>query len=123
MSTTSEGRRAEIRERAALSALQIKPGDAIEWQVVAWDNRRDFEDAPAYQQAMSRWRRIVVRDPSDLAKTEPEPEPEPEEAKEQTLDKAEESEGPEQAGGQNDPLSDFEFIQARIAYEWALSLD
>ena len=103
VTTASNGRRAEIREDVALEVLQVKPGDVIEWQVAAWDNRRDFEDAPAYQQATSRWRRIVVRDPSELAEAEPEPE----EAEEQTLDEAEQSEGPEQAGGENDPLSDF----------------
>jgi len=103
VTTASGGGRAEIHEAVELVAVPAEPGDVIEWQVAAWDNRRNLGNEPAYQQAITRWRRIVVRNPTALTEAEPEPE----EAEEQTLDEAEQAEGTDQAGGENDPLSDF----------------
>lgn len=68
--TSRPSRRAGVDVVIPVARFDAQPGDTIEWQLAAWDNREDLQGRPAPQQGLGPLRRIRVEAPDALAKAD-----------------------------------------------------
>ncbi len=67
----SAERHAELDFVVRAAQFGARPGETVEWQIAAWDNREDFQGTPAPQKGLSAIRRITITIPEPLAKAAP----------------------------------------------------